>query len=180
MAVILVSPVAGNGTTEDDRAGTNCGATARVLFSPDDATAKLATANARVAELEAQLRIRDEQLRIRDEAGRRLRDENAFYKEWAGVSPASYTEGRNVRIGQWNLQDLTTSEPDKPQGRMWPERLRNVVNTILLYKPDVVAVEEVKAGDNGRAAFDQIVQRLGPGVGVKVTVTQIAIHCRPW
>ena len=100
-------------------------------------------------------------LRIQDEDSRRLRDENTLLKAYIGESPASYTEGGNVRFMQWNLQDLTNG--GDVQGPLWEEeRLRNIVNTILFHKPDVVAIEEVKAGDGGLAAFNQIVGRLRP------------------
>ena len=101
------------------------------------------------------------QLRIQDEDSRRLRDENTLLKAYIGESPASYTEGGNVRLMQWNLQDLTNG--GEVQGPLWEEeRLRNIVNTILFHKPDVVAIEEVKAGDGGLAAFKQIRGRLRP------------------
>ena len=63
------------------------------------------------------------QLRIQDEDSRRLRDENTLLKAYIGESPASYTEGGNVRFMQWNLQDVTTG--GKVQGPLWEEeRLR--------------------------------------------------------
>ena len=84
-----------------------------------------------------------------------LKTDNNLLKGYIGEDPASYTEGGNVRFMQWNLQDLTNV--GEVQGQLWEERRDNIVNTIRFYKPDVVAIEEVKAGDGGRAAFNQIV-----------------------
>ena len=123
---------------------------------------------AKVAEREARCEEREAEMALSDKAAAAvnaalaeqvaaLTNENALLKGYIGEDPASSTEGRNVRLMQWNWQDLTTGEPDKPQGRLWEERRLNIVNTILFYKPDIVAVEEVKAGDNGKKAFDEIV-----------------------
>lgn len=146
MAVGSATPEAGNGpATEDDRASPNFdGGAARVLYLPDEDGRRLRDEN---AELKAQLRIQDEQNRL-------LRGENALYKGWLGYSPASYTEGRKVRFMQWNLQWLTKG--GEVQGALWGDRLENVVNTILFCKPDVVAIEEVKASENGLEAFKEI------------------------
>ena len=88
-----------------------------------------------------------------------LNTENNLLKGYIGASPASYTEGGNVRFMQWNLQDLTNV--GEVQGQLWEERRDNIVNTIRFYKPDVVAIEEVRAGQNGTNAFGEIVEFLG-------------------
>ena len=98
-----------------------------------------------------------EKLRLEVEG---LRTENALLRGFIGKSPASYTEDRKVRFMQWNLHDLTMG--GDVQGALWEERRLNIVNTILFYKPDVVAIEEVKAGDCGQEAFNQIKERLEP------------------
>jgi len=90
-----------------------------------------------------------------------LAAENEALKGWIGGQGGNdFTVGRTLRMMQWNLQDLTSG--GNVQGDMWPERRRNIVNTILRYKPDVLAVQEVKKSRNGQQAFSQLLEELAP------------------
>ena len=92
-----------------------------------------------------------------------LAAENEALKGWIGGQGGNeFTDGRTLRFMQWNLQDLTTGGFAGAQGLLWPDRLQNIVNTILRYKPDVLAVQEVKNSRNGQQAFSQLLGKLAP------------------
>ena len=123
---------------------------------------------AKVAEREARCEEREAEMALSDKAAAAvnaalaeqvaaLTNENEFLNKYIGPrGAASYTKGDRLRLLQWNLQWLTNG--GDVQGALWGERLENVVNTIRRYKPDVVAIEEVKASENGNGlkAFEEI------------------------
>lgn len=76
----------------------------------------------------------------------------------AEVPLGALAEEGHLRLFQWNVSDFTVGGDEA----IFAERLANLKDCILAQAPDVGAIEEVKAGDNGRRAWERLMDELAP------------------
>ena len=72
------------------------------------------------------------------------------------------TQVGTLRLMQWNLKDFTTGATSKggTASLLWPERLDNIVETVLAHAPDVVTLQELRMLRDEDSAFAQLLRRL--------------------